>query len=38
VRRSMQAGFDHHLTKPVDFESLLAILGDCAPRASKTPA
>jgi PAS domain S-box-containing protein len=38
VRRAMQAGFDHHLTKPVDFESLLAILADCAPRTSKTPA
>ena len=38
VRRALQSGFDHHLTKPVDFESLLAILSDCAPRASKTPA
>ena len=38
VRRAMQAGFDHHLTKPVDFESLLAILADCTPRTSKTPA
>jgi CheY-like chemotaxis protein len=26
VRRAMEAGFDHHLTKPVDFELLLGIL------------
>jgi CheY-like chemotaxis protein len=26
--RSKQAGFDHHLVKPVDFNALLAILAE----------
>jgi CheY-like chemotaxis protein len=26
-RRSLAAGFDHHLVKPVDFDSLLALIG-----------
>ena len=25
-RRSREAGFDHHLVKPVDYESLLSLL------------
>ena len=25
-RKSLEAGFDHHLTKPVDFEVLKALL------------
>ncbi len=28
VRRSQAAGFNHHLVKPVDFDSLLSLLGD----------
>ena len=27
VRRSREVGFDHHLTKPVDFVALEAVLG-----------
>ncbi|RUL88079.1 response regulator [Tautonia sociabilis] len=27
IRRSREAGFDHHLVKPVDFDSLLALIG-----------
>ena len=27
LRRSLQAGFDHHLVKPVEFEFLLRLLG-----------
>ena len=26
-RRSLAAGFDHHLVKPVDFDSLVSLLG-----------
>jgi PAS domain S-box-containing protein len=28
LRRSREAGFDRHLVKPVDFDSLLALVGD----------
>ena len=28
VRRSLAAGFDHHLTKPVDFQNLRAVLNE----------
>jgi two-component system, sensor histidine kinase len=31
-RRAKEAGFDHHLTKPIDFESLKSILRRPAPR------
>ncbi|MEJ7637388.1 MAG: response regulator [Singulisphaera sp.] len=27
LRRSREAGFDHHLVKPVDFDSLIALIG-----------
>lgn len=30
VRRSLAAGFDHHLTKPVDFQNLRSVLGEIA--------
>ena len=30
VRRSYEAGFDHHLTKPVDFRNLRAVLNEIA--------
>ncbi len=30
VRRSFAAGFDHHLTKPVDFQNLQALLNEIA--------
>ena len=26
LRRSREAGFDHHLVKPVDFDALLALI------------
>ncbi len=26
-RRSQAAGFDHHLVKPVDFDSLVSLIG-----------
>jgi CheY-like chemotaxis protein len=29
-RRSHAAGFDHHLVKPVDFDSLLPLIGQQA--------
>jgi CheY-like chemotaxis protein len=32
VEKSLQAGFDHHLVKPVDFAALLAILDSLAER------
>ena len=35
-RRSAEAGFDHHLVKPVDFDSLLEILRDCRSEARET--
>jgi DNA-binding response OmpR family regulator/anti-sigma regulatory factor (Ser/Thr protein kinase) len=28
-QHSKEAGFDHHVVKPVDFQSLLALLADC---------
>lgn len=31
-RRAMQAGFDHHLTKPVDPETLVRLVGEVPPR------
>jgi DNA-binding response OmpR family regulator len=30
-RRTREAGFDHHLVKPVDCNVLLALLGDRPP-------
>jgi len=30
VRRSMEAGFDYHLTKPVDFQNLRSVLSEIA--------
>jgi CheY-like chemotaxis protein len=35
VRRSADAGFDHHLVKPIDHEALLALLGP-SPRPPKS--
>jgi hypothetical protein len=32
VRRSMDAGFDHHLTKPIDFQELERFVGAMATR------
>ena len=32
VRRSMDAGFEHHLTKPIDFQELKRFLGTMASR------
>src|SRR5205809_6465857 len=34
VRRSMDAGFDHHLTKPIDFQELKKFVGTMAMRAN----
>ena len=34
VRRSMDAGFDHHLTKPIDFQALKKFVGTMAERAN----
>jgi hypothetical protein len=28
-RRSREAGFDHHLVKPVDLDKLRGLLGSC---------
>jgi len=33
IRRSHEAGFDRHLVKPVDFDSLAALIGQAADRA-----
>jgi len=33
VRRSLDAGFEHHLTKPIDFQELERFLGTMASRA-----
>jgi CheY-like chemotaxis protein len=30
-RRSREAGFDHHLVKPIEFRSLVTLLADCSP-------
>jgi CheY-like chemotaxis protein len=30
VRRSLEAGFDHHLTKPIEFDALQSVLRDLA--------
>lgn len=30
IQRASQAGFDHHLVKPVDYETLMKCLQDCA--------
>jgi CheY-like chemotaxis protein len=35
-RRSREAGFDHHLVKPVDFDVLAGILNAAAPPAAAT--
>ena len=31
VRRSLEAGFDHHLTKPINFQELQSVLGQVSP-------
>jgi CheY-like chemotaxis protein len=31
LRRSKEAGFDHHITKPVDFEALMKLLASLRP-------
>lgn len=36
-RRSSEAGFDRHLTKPVDFGELKKLLAEAAPRAVAEP-
>ncbi|HET9234907.1 MAG TPA: ATP-binding protein, partial [Candidatus Eisenbacteria bacterium] len=35
-RKAREAGFDHHMTKPVDFDALLALLA-AHPRPSRVP-
>ena len=37
-RRAKEAGFDHHLTKPIDFDALKSILRRPAPRRSRSRA
>ena len=40
LRRSKQAGFDHHMTKPVDFNALKKLLAETGPLGAprnKTP-
>jgi signal transduction histidine kinase/ActR/RegA family two-component response regulator len=37
VRRSMDAGFEHHLTKPIDFQELEKFVGTMAERTNQTP-
>jgi CheY-like chemotaxis protein len=34
INRSREAGFDHHMTKPVDIKALRILLGDASPKAS----
>ncbi|MFM0698225.1 CheR family methyltransferase [Paraburkholderia sediminicola] len=34
-RRSAEAGFDHHLTKPVDYEALIRLIGTVMPGKSR---
>ena len=36
VRRSMDAGFDHHLTKPIDFQELERFVGAMASRTDQS--
>jgi len=36
VRRSMDAGFDHHLTKPIDFQELEKFVGIMAGRTNRS--
>jgi CheY-like chemotaxis protein len=38
-RRSMEAGFDHHLTKPVEFAAIQKLLAECGanPRQRRQP-
>ena len=36
-RRSSEAGFDHHLVKPVDFETLLAVMDRAAAPRTRRP-
>ena len=36
-RRAMEAGFDHHLTKPVDIGRLLQLLASVAPTQDQSP-
>jgi DNA-binding response OmpR family regulator len=33
--RALEAGFDHHLTKPIDLGTLLALLAEVPSRASR---
>lgn len=35
IRRSLEAGFDHHLTKPIDFEELQKFVGAMAMRSGE---
>jgi DNA-binding response OmpR family regulator len=34
-RKSREAGFDHHLVKPVDYSELMKMLGEQTPTASR---
>lgn len=34
IRRAMEAGFSHHLTKPIDFEKLKMAIGDSLNQAA----
>jgi CheY-like chemotaxis protein len=36
VRRSIAAGFDHHLTKPIDFQELQKFVGAMAVRTNQS--
>ena len=37
-QRARESGFDHHFTKPVDFDSLLALIDRATPRGAGAPA
>ncbi len=37
-QRARDSGFDHHFTKPVDFESLLELIDRATPRIAGAPA
>jgi CheY-like chemotaxis protein len=38
IRRSKEAGFDHHLTKPIDFQELQKFVGVMASRTDSSDA